>query len=357
MQNLVIALNTLDDEQKPFIVLYSDPALFEPFRKITGYPYLMHSAEYEPAFTSLDRLVNRVSQKLLKKPLIDKRKFVLDVLFPVFDTGYEPNGKPANLHWIPDFQEHYLPEFFSKEEIERRIAVQKTVSARDGALLLLSSQAAFADYKKIYPEALTRNFVVPFVVSHPGYQDRDIDAIRRKYSIPEKYYISSNQFWAHKNHRVIIEAVKMLKDEGVEACVIFTGKQNDWRNPAYFGELEAMVAQFGLGDRILFLGLIDRLDQLQLMKHAEAVIQPSRFEGWSTVIEDAKAMDQLVIASAIPVHKEQLRQNGFFFEPLDGAQLAGIMKGIARNRPKVMPNNYQEKVKAFAGQFLTILES
>lgn len=356
IQNLVLALDTLEDAQKPFIVLYSNPAQFEPFKKITGYPYLMHSAEYEPPFTLPEQLVNW-GRKFLKKPLPDKRQFVLDFVFPVFDTGDEPNGKPVNVHWIPDFQEHYLPEFFSKEEVERRIAIQKTVSTRSGALLLLSSQAALDDYKKIHPEARTKNYVVSFAVSHPPYQDRDIDAIRQQYSIPEKYYISSNQFWAHKNHRVVIEAVRILKDEGVKACVVFTGKPNDWRNPAYYDELQALVEQHDLTDRILFLGLIDRPDQLQLMKHAEAVIQPSRFEGWSTVIEDAKAMDQLVIASALPVHREQLKENGYFFDPLNAAELAGLMRSISQDRPGITPNNYREKVKGFAADFLAMLKN
>ncbi len=39
-----------------------------------------------------------------------------------------------------------------------------------------------------------------------------------------------------------------------------------------------------------FLGFIDRGEQLQLMKNSIAIVQPSLFEGWSTVVEDTKAM-------------------------------------------------------------------
>jgi glycosyltransferase involved in cell wall biosynthesis len=357
IQNLVIAFNTLEDPLKPYIVLFSDPELFPAFKKITDYPYLMHSSEYDPPLAFYERAINKLTSIILKKRFIKKRKFEIDLQFPVYSQGVNPNGKPEYLHWIPDFQEHYLPEFFSKDEIERRATIQKTIAMQPGSKLLLSSQSAYKDYKNIYPNALTKNFIVPFAVSHPPYQQVDIEAVKRKHHVPSKYFISANQFWAHKNHRVIIQAIKILKDEGTEVCVVFTGKQNDWRNPAYFGELEAMVKQNNLDSNILFLGLIDRLEQLQLLKHAEAVIQSSKFEGWSTVIEDSKAMDQFVISSNIPVHLEQLKNNAIFFHPEDAFELANIIKSVNENRPAIIPNEYTENVKKYALDFLNILEN
>ncbi len=91
------------------------------------------------------------------------------------------------------------------------------------------------------------------------------------------------------------------------------------------------------------------------MKNAEAVLQPSRFEGWSTVIEDAKAMGQLVIASNIDVHVEQLGDNGIFFFPDDPLELANIMEKVLRNKPVVDKMDYAEHVTKYALDFLSIL--
>jgi glycosyltransferase involved in cell wall biosynthesis len=41
------------------------------------------------------------------------------------------------------------------------------------------------------------------------------------------------------------------------------------------------------------------------MRAAALIIQPSRFEGWSTVVQDAKALGRPLICSDIPVHREQ----------------------------------------------------
>jgi hypothetical protein len=51
------------------------------------------------------------------------------------------------------------------------------------------------------------------------------------------------------------------------------------------------------------------------MNHALAIIQPSLFEGWSTVVEDVKAMNQHIIVSDLNVHRDQLGVQAFYFNP------------------------------------------
>jgi hypothetical protein len=50
------------------------------------------------------------------------------------------------------------------------------------------------------------------------------------------------------------------------------------------------------------VGFIDRAEQTMLLKNAISIVQPSLFEGWSTVVEDAKALNQYMILSDIPVN-------------------------------------------------------
>ena len=112
--------------------------------------------------------------------------------------------------------------------------------------------------------------------------------------------------------QVIEKAIEVLKSQGHQVCVVFTGKEHDDRNPDFFKEITQMVIALDIADCVQLLGFINREDQLCLMKKALAVIQPSLFEGWSTVIEDAKAIQAKVIASDINVHREQLEYYGQF---------------------------------------------
>jgi glycosyltransferase involved in cell wall biosynthesis len=62
------------------------------------------------------------------------------------------------------------------------------------------------------------------------------------------------------------------------------------------------------------------MDMMSLMRHAVAVINPSKFEGWSTTVEEAKSMGKAVVLSDIAVHKEQAPHRAAFF-PADDAEM------------------------------------
>src|SRR5690606_13213676 len=83
-----------------------------------------------------------------------------------------------------------------------------------------------------------------------------------------------------------------------------------------------------LVDRVKLLGLVPRDKQVAIFRHATLVVQPSLFEGWSTVVEDVKALGRPILASDLDVHREQLRPETSvapfgFFPATDDVALAG----------------------------------
>jgi glycosyltransferase involved in cell wall biosynthesis len=155
-------------------------------------------------------------------------------------------------------------------------------------------------------------------------------------------------------------AVKELKAKGIEITVAFTGNTNDYRNPHYFTELKAFVEEHNIGSNIKFLGFIDRRDQLQLMNNAIAIIQPSLFEGWSTVVEDAKLMNKFLLVSDIEIHREQLvNSSARFFDPHNVDQLVQLLQQASEQQssPLLFENNtYHENVEKFGRTFLQIID-
>ena len=59
-----------------------------------------------------------------------------------------------------------------------------------------------------------------------------------------------------------------------------------------------------------------------------AVLNPSRFEGWSSTVEEAKSIGKPVILFRIGVHIEQNPPNGRYFDPDDAEGLASIMADL-----------------------------
>jgi glycosyltransferase involved in cell wall biosynthesis len=137
--------------------------------------------------------------------------------------------------------------------------------------------------------------------------------------IDEPFFHIPNQLWAHKNHSVVIEALKILKAKGNCPLVISTGFTEDYRNPSYFPALLKDVEAYGLTDHIRFLGLIEYEQVATLMRKSVALINPSLFEGWSTTVEEAKSLGKKILLSDIPVHKEQSPGRGEFF-PTNGPE-------------------------------------
>jgi glycosyltransferase involved in cell wall biosynthesis len=211
-----------------------------------------------------------------------------------------------------------------------------------------------SDLMRHYPQFKGTTTVVHFAVTHAEYDRLEIDVLKDKFKLPEKYYFSPNQFWAHKNHMVVIQAAEMLKQQGNPVIIAFSGKENNNRNSGYTEKLKAYVMENNLGDVVRFLGFLDRREQLKLMKHAIAVIQPSLFEGWSKVIEDAMAMNQIVIASNLDVNFEQLGEKGDFFNRMEAADLAFKIQDALKSK-KIIDYNYKMKQLDFAYDFMSCL--
>jgi len=139
----------------------------------------------------------------------------------------------SDIAWIADFQHIHLPEMFSKEEIKQRNSLFQFL-AENNRLVILSSYDALNDFKIFSPQNAHKGRVLNFV----AIPDEDIynktdemkNKITAKFNLPEKYFYVPNQFWKHKNHKVIFDAISLLKEQGVDIKIVFSGNTNDYRH-------------------------------------------------------------------------------------------------------------------------------
>ena len=81
------------------------------------------------------------------------------------------------------------------------------------------------------------------------------------------------------------------------------------------------------------------------------------FEGWSTVIEDAKSLQVPVIAANLNVNIEQLEETGTYFEPHNVAQLVSILEKYPnRDYTKPLYDSYDSRMKAAAYELLSVFK-
>ena len=241
-------------------------------------------------------------------------------------------------------------------EIELRNSVIEII-AKSCHSLILSSFDAKKDWETLALNSTCKLSVLPFAVTHPYYNQISIEELKKEFKIEKEFFIISNQFWIHKNHMLVFKSITAFIKKGFEYQFVFTGKEDDYRNPNYYNEILNYIEQNKLNNTVRLLGLIDRTKQLALMKHATAIIQPSLFEGWSTVVEDGKAMNQFVFVSDIPVHREQITENCCFFNPYDEMDLLDKLVNFLNQKPAIKQIDYSTNIKKFGEEFHEILKS
>jgi glycosyltransferase involved in cell wall biosynthesis len=238
------------------------------------------------------------------------------------------------LGWIPDFQHVHYPEYFSKKELKSRNWIFQNICGLSSRVLL-SSKSAYEDFQDFAPGLIEKARIMHFV-SQPNTAVLDpaltmeLDEKYRKY---KKYYFLPNQFWKHKNHKVVFEAVKILKDRNRDITVLCSGSAGDYRNKRHHDELLEYLRVNHLEENIRILGMINSADLFYLMRKGVSVLNPSLFEGWSTTVEEAKSLGKNVILSDIPVHREQNPPGGVFFNPHDAEELATVLDRKYKEHP------------------------
>lgn len=310
--------------------------------------------------------VNRAARRISGYDLLLRDDLSLvpggvDLLFPGF---YSVGSRTANVWWIPDFQHLHMPEMFSPAALEARR--RDLVSGIERAtMVVLSSENARQDFCRVAPRHTAKARVMSFVaaVSERIYQV-DLKSSLARYELPERFFYLPNQFWKHKNHLVVFQSLRLLKERGIRPFVVCTGLALDHRHPGYFDQVKERISEWGLEDQIKFCGLVPSEHVHLLVRQAICVINPSLFEGWSTTVEEAKSIGKQILLSDLPVHHEQNAPESVYFDPHSPEELAPKLADIWAEAP-AGPDEVLEqrartalpgRIKSYADTFVSIAQ-
>lgn len=320
--------------------------------------------DLEP-FTLQNRLRWKVIRTLSKQQDPRFEAFIskeeIDFLYP--DLNQDITHKSyRSAAWIPDFQHKYLPQFFTNEEIQQRDNSFAMI-ASCASTIVLSSKDAESDLHKFFPEVSHKTKVLSFKTSPAStwYQGNP-QHTQQEYYLPDRFFLVSNQFWQHKNHLIVFKALKLLQEKSIYPVVVCTGHIHDYRQPDYSDTILQTIQKLGISKQIYLLGLIPKFDQVQLMRRSLAVIQPSLFEGWSTLVEDARCVGKRMILSDLAVNIEQNPLNCVFFERNSPEHLASLLADWWENlspgpdleQEAIAKTNSLNEVQGFGYRFLEI---
>lgn len=266
--------------------------------------------------------------------------------------------------WIADFQHHHLPHMFPLWKRHYRTLDYRMLSY-SATRVMVSSNDARKDCEDFYPRSRGKVAVLPFVVRQsPASKLATREALSERYKLPSRFIYMPNQFWRHKNHLVVIEALHRCASTDTRPIVVASGGLVDNNNPDHPKAVLRRADELGLGEHFRYLGHIPYQDVIGLMSDSVALINPSLFEGWSTTVEEAKALAVPLLLSGLDVHREQAAETGIFFDPMNPDEVAKVLQQ-AWSRPELQAcsedverhnSEHQERRRVFAVRFREVLE-
>jgi glycosyltransferase involved in cell wall biosynthesis len=256
----------------------------------------------------------------------------IDIVFPIGTSL----GRKFPIPWIGyiyDFQHRYFPGYFSSGSCKRRDAEFGGVIA-DAKAIIVNSRAVASDAAKFYPEGAADIVALPFSAAPHENWFVDQAGVKEKFQVGPKYFMISNQFWLHKRHDVAFAAFHEFVQTNSDMQLVCTGHTEDSRDPYYFARLMRYVNDHRLSEHVRILGLIPKRDQIELLKHSVAVIQPTCFEGGpgGGSVYDAISLGVPTVVSDIPVNREIARWVTTYFPLNDSNALCRAMHEIRQQR-------------------------
>jgi glycosyltransferase involved in cell wall biosynthesis len=136
-----------------------------------------------------------------------------------------------------------------------------------------------------------------------------------KYNFPDKYLLCVSRWDPHKNILNLIKGYSLYHRESkVKNMLVFVGGKH---NVEYSKEVEQLIVNENLQDRIYLAPYIDTEDMPKVYQGAEVSIFPSINEGFGLPIIESFASKCLVICSEISVFKEIAQNAAIYFNPND----------------------------------------
>jgi|SRR5579859_271664 len=227
-----------------------------------------------------------------------------------------------SLVWIPDMQHVRLPANFTPEERQVR---SRDYQAQLGwaTFAVVTSDEVRRDLAALAPSQAGKLRLIHYVADVPAdlYQEHPWTRLAA-YHLPEKFIYLPNQFWQHKNHGLVFEALARLAERQVRPVIVSTGNTFDYRRPAYFAELMQTLSRLNIREQVIILGQVARADVYHLIRQSICVLNPSRFEGLGLSVAESISIGKRVLVSDLPPLREQDAPGVVYFDPDQAGDLA-----------------------------------
>ncbi|MDX1993255.1 MAG: glycosyltransferase family 1 protein [bacterium] len=206
-------------------------------------------------------------------------------------------------------------------------------------IVLADSQATADDLTRYYGTPPAKIRVVYPGVAKPAVGD--IQAVRPKYHLPERYFFFIGTLQPRKNIARIVQAYQRWRQANPddEAALVLAGGKGWLYDEAWVAGVEG----------VRLLGYIDEADKGALYAGALALVFPTLYEGFGFPVLEAMHCGTPVIASSTSSLPELVGDAGLLVDPLDVEAIAQAMTRLATDQS--LRTAFTERGKRQASRF------
>lgn len=226
---------------------------------------------------------------------------------------------------IPDLQHEFFPEFFDPSTLQWRYATFRPSALHADVVFTISEFSKKTLIERF--QVLPGNIVVTPLAADDDLEAPATPEATAKFqalALFEEYLYYPANFWQHKNHTGLLQALKILVENGYpQLGLVLTGA------PSTGAERVADAARaLGLSANLRIVGYQDRAVVAEIYRHARAVAFVSRFEGFGLPILEAFAMRTPVVASRACSCPEVAGDAAILVDPTDAGDIAAGLRRV-----------------------------
>lgn len=267
--------------------------------------------------------VNLFRNKFLRSKISLAEKSILDTVIDDYqiDTIHCPyqflprikylhTKKVTRITTMHDIQELHFPEFFTAAQRADR-AVNYMNYINDADIVIVSYNHIKEDIKKFFNKNENQIFVLLLKMDNLWYKKYETHKLQN-IEIFEKYLFYPANFWKHKNHKKLVEAIHFLKiNKGIKVNLILSGDNKNYEGP----NINDLIKNLDIEDQIKTVGIVDEVTLYNLYKNTLGVVVPTLYEAGSFPLMESILLQVPVICSNITSLPETIGNDKFIFNP------------------------------------------
>lgn len=218
---------------------------------------------------------------------------------------------------------HYPGDYSLSDRIKRGWAMASACRHADAIVAtsqhtrddLVSLMGVDADKIHVVYPAVDRRFLGRIVPA-------EFDAVRNKYKLPSRYVLVVSSLLEHKNIQAVLQAMKQMQDHDFN--LVLVGNATNY----YTNVLRPLAKRNHLMHRVLHISRAHAMDMPSIYRMADALVAPSRCEGFGLTVIEAQACGVPVITTSDTALEEAAGSAALFFAPDDIDTLASHLDRV-----------------------------